>query len=110
MLCRKHIDPITVEGSGHFRVRIYAKPEVSVIRQHAAKKQSVFHTELRSLWSIEVLTSDKVHVPKLGRTPRVSLFFPFGAAHGGEETDYQCSRLWFPSTGSPSFGPVWPIQ
>jgi len=28
-----------------------------MMRQHAAKKQSVFHTELHSLWSIKVLKS-----------------------------------------------------
>jgi len=39
----------TLKGNGHFRVKIYSKPEVSVIRQHAAKKRSVFHTELPSL-------------------------------------------------------------
>jgi len=26
------------EGSGHFHVKIYSKPEASVIRQHTAKK------------------------------------------------------------------------
>jgi hypothetical protein len=36
-------------------------------------------------------------------------FFSFGVAHGGEETDHQCSRLWFSSTDAPSFGVVWRI-
>src|SRR5262249_39634078 len=47
------------KGSGHFRVKIYSKLEVPVIRQYAAKKQSVFHTALCSLWSIESLKVDR---------------------------------------------------
>src|SRR5262249_50924293 len=29
-----------IKGSGHFRAKIYSKPEAPVMRQHTAKKQS----------------------------------------------------------------------
>jgi hypothetical protein len=52
------------EGSGHFRAKIYSKPEAPVMRQHTAKKQSVFHTELHVSWSIKVLKIDMPRVPR----------------------------------------------
>jgi hypothetical protein len=93
-----------------FRVKIYAKPEAIVLQLHTAKKWSVFHTELHALWSIKALQTDMSRVPRQWRAPLMAPFLPCGAAHGGEETDSQCSRLWFSSTASPSFGLVWPMK
>jgi hypothetical protein len=52
------------EGSGHFHAKIYSKAEALVMRQHTAKKQSVFHTELHASWSMKVLKIDMPHVPR----------------------------------------------
>ena len=52
------------EGSGHFRAKIYSKPEASVMRQHTAKKRSAFHTELHALWSIKTFKIDMSRVPR----------------------------------------------
>jgi hypothetical protein len=35
-----------------------------VIRQHTAKKPSVFHTELHAVWSIKVLKIDMPYVSR----------------------------------------------
>jgi hypothetical protein len=99
-----------IEGSGHFRVKIYAKPETMVFQLYTAKKWSVFHTELHPLWSIKTLPTDMTRIPRQWRASLMAPFFPFGAAHGGEETDHRCSRLRFSSTASPSLGLVWSIK
>src|SRR5262245_54626422 len=55
------------KGSGHFRAKIYSKPEATVMRQHTAKKQSVFHTELHASRSIKVLKIDMTCAPRQWR-------------------------------------------
>ena len=55
------------KGSGHFRAKIYSKTEAPVMRQHTAKKHSVFHTELLASWPIKVLKIDMPHVPRQWR-------------------------------------------
>src|SRR5262245_30880272 len=55
------------EGSGHFRAKIYSKPEAPVMRQHTAKKQSIFHTELHASWSMKVLKIDMPYVSRQWR-------------------------------------------
>ena len=98
------------KGSGHFRVKIYSKPEVPVIGLYAAKKQSVFHTELHALWSMQALPIDMLRFPRQWRAHLMVPFFSFGAAHGDEKTDHQCPKLWFSSPGSLSYGLLWPMQ
>jgi hypothetical protein len=98
------------KDSGHFRVKIYSKPEVPVMRQLAAKKPSVFHTELLLLWSMQVLQIGMPRVPRAWNAPLIAPFRLFGATTGGEKTDHQCPRRWFSSSGSPSFGLLWPIK
>ena len=91
------------KGSGHFRVKIYSKPEVPVMRQHAAEKQSVFHSELRLLWSTKVLKIDMPRVPRQWSAPLIAPFYLFGA-NRRQKMDHRCPRLWFSSPGSPSLG------
>jgi hypothetical protein len=52
------------KGSGHFRVKIYSKPEVPVMELYAAKKPSVFHTELQTLWSMKAFPIDRLRFPR----------------------------------------------
>jgi hypothetical protein len=90
------------EGSGHFRAKIYSKPEASVMRQHTAKKPPVFHTELHASWSIKVL---KIDMPHVSRQWRDLSWPPFGScrvAQGGKKTASQCPRPSFSSPGAPS--------
>src|SRR5262249_54599166 len=56
-----------IKGSGHFRAKIYSKPEAPVMRQHTAKKQSIFHTELHASWSMKVLKIDMPYVSRQWR-------------------------------------------
>ena len=58
---------LTNKGSGHFRAKIYSKPEASVIRQHTAKKQAIFHTELHASWSMKALKIDMARSPRQWR-------------------------------------------
>jgi len=48
------------EGSGHFRAKIYSKPEAPVMRQHTAKKQSVFRDCLKTgpeaCWQVDTFS------------------------------------------------------
>jgi len=80
------------------------------MRQLAVKKPSVFHTELRLLWSMQVLKIDMPHVPRQWSAPLIAPFCLFGVTHGGAKTDHQWPRRWFSSPGSPSFGLLWPIK
>src|SRR4029453_7427259 len=74
------------EGSGHFRAKIYSKPEAPVMRQHTAKKQPVFHIELRVSWSIKVL---KIDMPHVSRQWRGLSWPPFARAGGLMEAKRQ---------------------
>src|SRR4029453_5955219 len=90
------------KGSGHFRAKIYSKPESSVMRQHTAKKPPVFHTELHAVWSIKVLKIDMPHVSRQWRDLSWPLFGSCRVAHGGKKTAPQCPRTSFSSPRAPS--------
>ena len=103
-------EKVLLKGSGHFRAKIYSKPEASVIRQHTAKKQSVFHTELHASWSIKVI---KIDMPRVPRQWRGLSWLPFARAGWRMEAKRQPINTpgsRFPPPGSPSFGLLWSIS
>jgi hypothetical protein len=82
------------KGSGHFRAKIYSKPEALVMRQHTAKKQSVFHTELHASWSMKVL---KIDMPRVPRQWRGLSWLPF--ARSGRLMEAKRQPISAPSCG-----------
>src|SRR5262249_38326759 len=99
---------LRTQGSGHFRAKIYSKPETPVMWQHTAKKQSVSHTELHAPWSIKAL---KIDLPRVPRPWRGLSWLPFtrvGWLMEAKRQPISVPRLCFSSPGSPSFGLIWP--
>src|SRR4030095_14886028 len=98
--CSANLSPVgPLEGSGHFRAKIYSQPEVPVMRQHTAKKPSVFHTELHAAWSMKVL---KIDMPCVPRQRRGLSWLPF--ARSGWLMEAKRQPLSAPGRGFPPQG------